>query len=413
MNHVYSMLKREKEFRFLWLGYTLTVFGEWFAVIAINLYVWNAYESMILSSISLAINMIPTVFLGPLLGGLVDWCSKKKMAVFLSVFNCMVLLIPVLFITMFNTIYVVCIFNFLIGVVSCIRYPWINSYLPSVVKEEDLLNANSLISFSKTSGQLIMPLLSGLLLAEASSSVLYLFNILFLILAMAAFSRLSGGRPANKQKRQKKARLFEVSTWKAICSDKKAMTVSLTIMCLLFLDGATDLLLIVETQRIPEKADVYYGAVTTIKGLGMALASMGAYKWLASTKKNYIHLLCFLSYLKILLICLMGQVTAIPGFALIVFLEAYLWISITIIEKCVMQSIFPAADRAKIFAMYGSMCWLAGSAGTLFFGFLSEMAGIPIAIAADATLVSVMLIVVHRHGILWEMKKLPSKNQKE
>lgn len=401
MNYVYSTLKREKEFCFLWLGYTLTVFGEWFAVIAVNLYVWNAYESMILSSISLAINMIPTVFLGPLLGGLADRCSKKKLAVFLSLLNCMVLLIPVFF----KTIYAVCIFNFLVGVVSCIRYPWINTYLPSVVKEEDLLNANSLISFSKTSGQLIMPLLSGLLLAEVSSSALYLLNMVFLILAVAAFSRLSGGRPISRQERQKKVQLFEASAWKSICSDKRAMTVSLTIMCLLFLDGATDLLLIVETQRIPEKADVYYGAVTTIKGLGMALASVGAYKWLASTKKNYLHLLCFLSYFKILLICLMGQVTAVPMFALIVFSEAYLWISITIIEKFVMQSVFPAADRAKIFALYGSMCWLAGSAGTLFFGFLSEKVGIPMAIAVEAALVSVMLIVVHRYGRLWKFPR--------
>lgn len=233
MNNFYSMLKKEKEFRFLWFGYTLTVFGEWFAVIAVNLYVWNAYESMILSSISLAINMIPTVFLGPILGGVADRCSKKKLAVLLSVLNCGVLMIPILF----KNIYAVCIFNFLVGVVSCIRYPWINSYLPSAVKEEDLLNANSLISFSKTSGQLIMPLLSGLLMAAASSSVLYLLNIVFLILAVAAFSRLSERKLKEEQNWKKKGKLFEVSTWKTICSDKRAMIVSLTIMCLLFWTG--------------------------------------------------------------------------------------------------------------------------------------------------------------------------------
>ncbi len=392
MNNFYGTLKREKEFRFLWLGYTLTVFGEWFAVIAVNLYVWNSYESMLLSSISLAINMIPTVFLGPLLGGLADRCSKKKLAVVLSVLNCAVLIIPVLF----KNIYAVCIFNFLIGVISCVRYPWINSYIPGIVKEEELLNANSLISFSKTSGQLVMPLLSGLLMAAASSSVLYLLNIVFLILAAAVFSRLSAVKPVEEEGLEKKGRLFEVSVFKKIASDRVAMTVSLTIMCLLFLDGATDLLLIVETQSIPEKADFYYGAVTTIKGLGMALASMGAYKWLSRIKKNYVHLLCFLSYFKILLIFLMGQVTAIPVFILIVFSEAYLWISITIIEKFVMQSVFPAADRAKIFALYGSMCWLADSAGTLFFGFCSEKAGIPRAMLLEAVMVLIVLGVIHR-----------------
>lgn len=181
-------------------------------------------------------------------------------------------------------------------------------------------------------------------------------------------------------------------------------------MCLLFLDGATNLLLIVGTQQIPKKADVYYGAVTTIKGLGMTLASMGAYKWLSNTKKNYVYFLCFLSYLKILLICLMGQVTVIPVFALIVFSEAYLWISITIIEKFVMQSVFPAADRAKIFALYGSMCWLAGSAGTIFFGFLSEKIGISAAVAVESVLVLVVLIAIHRCGVLWERKTFSSGN---
>lgn len=395
MNSFNNLLRKEKEFRLLWFGYTLTVFGEWFAVIAVNLYVWNSYESMILSSISLAINMVPTVFLGPLLGGIVDRFSKKKLAILLSVLNCGVLMIPILF----KNIYAVCMFNFLIGVVSCVRYPWINSYLPSVVKENDLLNANSLISLSKTSGQLIMPLLSGLLMAAFSSSILYLLNIVFLLLAAAAFSRLSVMKP-KEGKKQQKGHLFEILTFKKIFADKASMTVSLTIMCLLFLDGATNLLLIVETQSIPGKADLYYGAVTTIKGLGMALASMGAYRWLSGMKKSYIRLLCSLSYFKVLLIFLMGQVTFIPVFILIVFVEAYFWIAITIIEKSVMQSVFPASDRAKIFALYGSMCWLASSAGTLCFGFCSERVGISKAVTIETVLVLLVFMLIHRNKAL-------------
>lgn len=397
MNSFYSLLRKEKEFRLLWFGYTLTVFGEWFAVIAVNLYVWNSYESMILSSISLAINMVPTVFLGPLLGGVADRCSKKKLAILLSVLNCGVLIIPILF----KNIYAVCMFNFLIGVVSCVRYPWINSYLPSVVKENELLNANSLISLSKTSGQLIMPLLSGLLMEAASPSILYLLNIVFLILAAAVFSRLTVMKPKEEQN-LKKAHLFDVLTFKKIFSDKASMTVSLTIMCLLFLDGATNVLLIVETQSIPGKTDLYYGAVTAIKGLGMALASMGAYRWLSGMKKSYVRLLCFLSYFKVLLIFLMGQVTFMPVFILIVFSEAYLWIAITIIEKFVMQSVFPASDRAKIFALYGSMCWLASSAGTLCFGFCSEKVGISKAVTIEAVLVLLVFMIIHRNKALYK-----------
>lgn len=397
MNSFYNLLQKEKEFRLLWFGYTLTVFGEWFAVIAVNLYVWNSYESMILSSVSLAINMVPTVFLGPLLGGVVDRCSKKKLAILLSVLNCGVLMIPILF----KNIYAVCMFNFLIGVASCVRYPWMNSYLPSVVKEDDLLNANSLISLSKTSGQLIMPLLSGLLMAAFSSSILYLLNIVFLILAAAAFSRLSVMKPKEGQKLQK-GHLFEILTFKKIFGDKTSMTVSLNIMCLLFLDGATNLLLIVETQSIPGKADLYYGAATTIKGLGMALASMGAYRWLSGMKKSYIRLLCSLSYFKVLLIFLMGQVAFIPVFILIVFVEAYFWIAITIIEKYVMQSVFPASDRAKIFALYGSMCWLASSAGTICFGFCSEKVGISKAVTIETVLVLLVFMIIHRDKALRE-----------
>lgn len=395
MNSFNNLLRKEKEFRLLWFGYTLTVFGEWFAVIAVNLYVWNSYESMILSSISLAINMVPTVFLGPLLGGIVDRFSKKKLAILLSVLNCGVLMIPILF----KNIYAVCMFNFLMGVVSCVRYPWINSYLPSVVKENDLLNANSLISLSKTSGQLIMPLLSGLLMEAVSPSILYLLNIVFLILAAAMFSRLPVMKHKEGQKLQK-GHLFEILTFKKIFADKASMTVSLTIMCLLFLDGATNLLLIVETQSIPGKADLYYGAVTTIKGLGMALASMGAYRWLSGMKKSYIRLLCSLSYFKVLLIFLMGQVTFIPVFILIVFVEAYFWIAITIIEKSVMQSVFPASDRAKIFALYGSMCWLASSAGTLCFGFCSERVGISKAVTIETVLVLLVFMLIHRNKAL-------------
>ena len=94
----------------------------------------------------------------------------------------------------------------------------------------------------------------------------------------------------------------------------------LLMVSLLFLDGALDLLLVAETKTIHQKTDFYYGFVTTIKGIGMGLASVGAYQWLSKIKKDDIRVLYYLSLVKILFTFLM--IYSIDGYTQICGIEA-------------------------------------------------------------------------------------------
>lgn len=303
MRNIFNIFKYEIEFRNLWTGYTFTVLDGWFSTIAVNLYVWNAYESAILSSVSLVINMVPTVFLGPILGKFIDNFDKKTLAIAMSILNCIILFLPMIS----PSIYTVCIYNFLNGVILCIRYPWLNSYLPLVVKEERLIDANAAISFSKTFGQLLMPLISSFLFAAVPTTMLFLLNLLFLMLAIVSFLQLpclEHYKYGNSSKDYKTI----LSQIGYILLNKKISFVTLIMMIMLFIDGGVNLLLIMVTKSIFNMPDSYYGMLITIKGIGMTLASFGAVKLLLKFNINNLRLLYYLGVAKIGLFFLLGHI---------------------------------------------------------------------------------------------------------
>lgn len=305
--------------------------------------------------------------------------------------SCIILLIPIIF----PNIYAICLFNFLNGIISCIKYPWINSFIPLVVRAEDLDNANSSISFSKTSGQLIMPLLSGVLFATTSANMLYVLNIIFLILALFSYFQLSDNLNNGDNDKEADTKYNRIKSLKLIIENKTVLMVCLILAIMLFLDGAMDLILLVVTKNNLQKSDSLYGAITTIQGLGMTLASISAPKWIGKAKKKKIQLLYILGFIKIVNIFVISHSPNYLFLVFFVFIEAYFWISMTIIENTILQSAIPSTYRGAVYAIYGSLCWLASFLGTLVIGSFAEKIELSNAMTIEAILSAMFLLIIY------------------
>lgn len=378
-----GLLKRNEEFRKVWIGYTLSLMGNWFTTIAVNMYVWNAYESTVLTSLSLAINLIPTVCFGPLLGRFVDIIDKKKLAIALNIFNILVLFVPIIS----SSIYMICLFNFLNGIISCVRYPWLNSYIPLIVEADDLLESNSAISASKTSGQLIIPVLSGMLLSIVSVKLLYLFNIVFLLISTFCFFNLNAHENNLYRSDEKTDNTTIINILMHVWKDNKLKTICILMMLMLFLDGILNVFLIVVVKDVFQKSDYYYGVATALQALGMLSASISVSNMIKRYNKSLIKGIHILGLIKIVMILCMTYSANYIVFFIFVYCEAYSWTTMTITENMILQSSFPMKARAGFFAVYGALCWLASFCGTLFYGFFADFCG-------STKAVTIILIII-------------------
>ncbi|MDO4330846.1 MAG: MFS transporter [Lachnospiraceae bacterium] len=180
-----------------------------------------------------------------------------------------------------------------------------------------------------------------------------------------------------------------------IARNKTVLGVCMVLVVMLFLDGAEGVILLVITKQILQKTDFHYGVITTVKGVGMALASISAMRWVKRKKQSNMQTLCCLGYIKILMVFLMAYSRHYMFLALIVFLEAYFWVSMTIIESIILQSELPPEYRGSVYAFYGSLCWMAGFVGTLLFGMVADHIAIPAAVTIEATLAFGSIILIH------------------
>lgn len=71
----------------------------------------------------------------------------------------------------------------------------------------------------------------------------------------------------------------------------------------------------------------------------------------------------------------------------------------TILENLIMQSLLIPQYRASVFAVYGSLCWLSSSVGTLIFGYLVENISLSMAVTIEAMITFVMICVVYSYKI--------------
>jgi DHA3 family macrolide efflux protein-like MFS transporter len=68
----------DRNFRSLWLGSNLSAFGDWFVLVALNLWVYSVHRQGIDISLLVLSQLIPAFLLGPMLGSWVDRLNQKR-----------------------------------------------------------------------------------------------------------------------------------------------------------------------------------------------------------------------------------------------------------------------------------------------------------------------------------------------
>jgi MFS family permease len=178
---------RDGNFLKLWAGHGISTFGDMITFLAIPMIVYGITGSKSALSLSVLVRVIPVILIGPFAGALVDRLNRKTIMIWSDILRAMLTLV-LLFSPeqyLLTMIYIVVFLKSLIGIFF---NPAFNSTIPSIIKKEDLMSANSVFGVTGNILQFVTPFAGAALIAfSGPRSVLLIDMISFIVSAAAIY----------------------------------------------------------------------------------------------------------------------------------------------------------------------------------------------------------------------------------
>lgn len=159
-----SNLFKNRTFTLFVIGSIITLMGDNFFDIALALYVLKITGSAAKFSFILTLTVIPTIFLGPVAGVLVDRISKKKILILFDIIRGCILVFYIIYGQIstldMTQIYIMAV---LFGICSTIYQPCTSTIMPAILDKKDLVQGNTIYRTALQIGQVIAPTLATII----------------------------------------------------------------------------------------------------------------------------------------------------------------------------------------------------------------------------------------------------------
>jgi hypothetical protein len=166
-----------RDFWFYFSGQLISQVGSSFTLFALPLLVFKLTHSATSLGLTTVANLLPYLLFGLVLGALVDRIDRKRMMLLTDVGRaCVIVILPLLALSgglRVEDIYVVAFAQSTLGILfNCGEF----AAIPSLVGRDDLVAANGRIMATNSAGQIIGPILAGVLVAVMSPADLLFFD---------------------------------------------------------------------------------------------------------------------------------------------------------------------------------------------------------------------------------------------
>ena len=167
--HPYVLLSTNASFSALWVGQIISLFGDRVHQIALAAFVYEVTDSPIAVALTFFVGTIPNLLFSPLAGTFVDRWDQKQVLVVSDILRAsFVLLIPV---AILINVWLAYPLVFAITTVSIFFRPARAAVLPRLVRERELLPANSAMWIGETLADVINYPLAGLFVVFLASAL--------------------------------------------------------------------------------------------------------------------------------------------------------------------------------------------------------------------------------------------------
>jgi hypothetical protein len=178
-----------RDFQLYFSGQLISQVGSSFTLFALPLLVFKLTHSATSLGLTTAANLLPYLLFGLVLGALVDRVDRKRMMLLTDVGRaCVIVILPLLALSgslRVEAIYAVAFAQSTLGILfDCGEF----AAIPSLVGRDDLVAANGRIMATNSAGQVIGPILAGVLVAVMSPADLLFFDAASFLVSSASLA---------------------------------------------------------------------------------------------------------------------------------------------------------------------------------------------------------------------------------
>lgn len=382
---------RHKNYRLFFIGQSLSLFGTWMTIVAIN---WFAYRlspnAATLGIVNFA-GQIPMLLFTALAGVWLDRIDLRRTLIFTQVLAMLQsFILAALVFTHSATIPILIVLVFLQGVINAFDMPARHSFMIEMIDDKnDLNNAIALNSFMVNGARLVGPAIAGILIALIGEGYCFVIDSVSYLAVIFSLFLMNTQQP-QKRHRKKKSILQELSeSTRYAYQFKPIRFVLLYLAFFSIILVPFNVLLPIYANKIFNHGADSYGFMMSSVGLG---ALTGAF--LMSLRKKPLGLLN-----------IMIRSGFTFSFALLIFSQSKNWwfsqlflvfvgmgyISLIVAVNTFLQTVVEDEMRSRIMGLF-SLCFVGMvPLGSIIIGAIADTIGAPktILISSLACLIAV------------------------
>ena len=196
-------LIKQKDFSLLIIGKLVSLVGSNMLQFALSLYVLAITGSATIFASILSISILPRLLLSPIAGVFGDWFDRKKSIVILDFLNGLMLgVFAALYIIKGGlSLFLIYLLVILLEITEIFFGSAMSAVLPSLVKKEELMEANSLNSLVMNIGNILSPILGAILYSSLGFNIILILSSISFVLS--AISEMFINIPKSHKKPEK------------------------------------------------------------------------------------------------------------------------------------------------------------------------------------------------------------------
>lgn len=261
----FSLLVRNRNFRFLFLGQFVSFMGTMITLVAVPYQVYQlTHSTLIVGLLSLG-QLIPLLFTALLGGVFADRYHRKKLLIMTEILLCIGCLLLAWNAFHQPSLWVIFVVSIFMSGITGLHRPALDSIVQQIVKKEDFSEVGGLASLKVSIGMIVGPAVGGIIIATLGIIDTYLidfFTFAFSLMALLLMSHIP----------KPKANLDQ-STWSALKSGFQYATSRQELMGTYFVDFVA-MIFGMPLALFPALAQMHGGAKTL--GLLYSTPAVGA-----------------------------------------------------------------------------------------------------------------------------------------
>ena len=380
-------LWRHADFLRLWGAQTISQFGTQISIVAIPLVAIVALEASAFEVAALgAVEMLPFLLIALPAGVWVDRLPRKPILVLGDLGRALALsTIPLAYAFDVLTIWQLYLVGFLVGICTVFFDVAYQSYLPSLVTREQLVDGNSKLEISRSGAQLIGPGLGGLLVSAIGAPYTVLVDALSFAWSGGIVARIRRLEHVESVREERSMRRELAEGLRYLLGDPRWRALSLYIASVNFFSSVAFSIFLVYAVRVLDWSPALIGIVFALGNVGWLIGA--ALSSRVSARLGIGHTLVLggvLSGAAFLLIPLAPQDDAVPFVLAAMTIISLGVVLFNVTGLSLMQALTPQRILGRMNASRRWLVWGTIPLGYLVGGVLAATIGLRPTIAVGA-----------------------------